>query len=609
MAEVQAAFLAINTWQWAVALIATWVSFKALGRYDMIWHRALETPVCSKQAKTAGMTAVAVGQTLGLGTVTGAVVRWQLLPQLSLIQITQVSVCVSLSFMAAWAVLASLAASYLFTPATIWVFAVFIGLGLIWIGLRKWSSRPRVRMAITAGPHILLMAALDLSFAAIALWVLFPDPFTVSLVWVIAAYVLALGAGLISNTPGGAGAFDLALCTLLAHIAEPDILATLIAFRLVYYFVPALIGGGILLANHFAKRTTRDALPAHTPQRDLCLQGAKPLGLPQMPFAVKQTHLLGSNVIGPMLPFSSPQLQAFGRGGPQFRALYKCDERTAVKARILGWAVRKIAQDATLDPRVWTDSGSKKQQLRRKLKQAAAAGVTITCPTGLLPIAAMSQVAQKWAQTHGGELGYSMGRFTPGYLSTQRVYLIWKDADLLGFITAQTTGRLWSLDLIRNVCAMPSGAMQLAVVTMINDAKSCGVHQLSLGAVPDGPQGSRLTAYMVAKRCGLRQFKASFGVTFRPLYHVAPTRLGWMISITHATIGIQRPQMRARDWMLQGVNATVVRLIMMWKSFHLNGRTAHGSADKTAPNAPQDSRPSHDKCTLPIDGHPRLASG
>ncbi|MCB1329671.1 MAG: hypothetical protein KDK28_09575, partial [Maritimibacter sp.] len=56
-----------------------------------------------------GAAAIAVAQTIGMGTLTGALVRWRLLPGLGLAGALRLSVAVSLSFLAAWAVLTALA--------------------------------------------------------------------------------------------------------------------------------------------------------------------------------------------------------------------------------------------------------------------------------------------------------------------------------------------------------------------------------------------------------------------------------------------------------------------------------------------------------------------
>ncbi len=89
---------------WALALLATAVSFWAAGRYDAVIHRHLGTGFHGRQARRAGFAAIAISQTLGLGLITGALVRWRLLPGLSLWQATRVTGVVTASFLGGWAV-------------------------------------------------------------------------------------------------------------------------------------------------------------------------------------------------------------------------------------------------------------------------------------------------------------------------------------------------------------------------------------------------------------------------------------------------------------------------------------------------------------------------
>lgn len=68
---------------WLIALGATVVSYLAIGRYDGIFHRHIETKIPGKAAAFTGASAVALSQTLGFGLLTGTIARWRLLPELS----------------------------------------------------------------------------------------------------------------------------------------------------------------------------------------------------------------------------------------------------------------------------------------------------------------------------------------------------------------------------------------------------------------------------------------------------------------------------------------------------------------------------------------------
>jgi phosphatidylglycerol lysyltransferase len=124
------------------------------------------------------------------------------------------------------------------------------------------------------------------------------------------------------------------------------------------------------------------------------------------------------------------------------------------------------------------------------------------------------------------------------------VFLIHQGTNLIGFITFQEHGDQWSLDLMRSGDVQVDGAMHLAVATAITQAASLGIARVSLAAVSD----CHLTfgCAITAKTDGLLQFKQSFRPAWIPLYHAAPNRLLFAITLGAVTWAIQRPI--ARSW-------------------------------------------------------------
>ena len=107
-----------------------------------------------------------------------------------------------------------------------------------------WSA-PRPQSSGTAVAQILLSVA-DLSLVAAVLYACLPHASAVGYLHVLAVYVLAFVAGLISHVPGGLGVFDaVVLVGLSARLPADQILAGLLAFRVVYQLIP-LVGAGML---------------------------------------------------------------------------------------------------------------------------------------------------------------------------------------------------------------------------------------------------------------------------------------------------------------------------------------------------------------------------
>jgi phosphatidylglycerol lysyltransferase len=309
------------------------------------------------------------------------------------------------------------------------------------------------------------------------------------------------------------------------------------------------------------RQTATDLTAA--PISDLCKQGAR-IGQVGTKGWVVRKHLLGTVAIEPA--GLNPDLAAWQNNATGFRALYKADSKIAAQARRLGWAVRRIADDALIDPQTWSAEGPKMRQLRRKISQAPKAGVQVIQAQDPLPLQAMARIATIWAQHHGGELGYSMGRYCPDYVADQRVYLIWDGAVLCGFITVQSRQKSWAIDVIRHIPDMPAGAIHAAYATVIADAKAAGATVLSLGAVPTANTICKHQLKFRAAKAGLVQFKQSFAPRWEPLYHAAPTKAQWIISMAHVVWHVQRPVPRT----LERLSASLKSLIMISKIFQLN---------------------------------------
>ena len=82
---------------------------------------------------------------------------------------------------------------------------------------------------------------MDLAAASIVFIALFPQGTGVGVEALLPAFLIAFGVGLISGMPGGVGAFELTLMTLLPEVPAESILTAVMGFRLIYFAVPALL--------------------------------------------------------------------------------------------------------------------------------------------------------------------------------------------------------------------------------------------------------------------------------------------------------------------------------------------------------------------------------
>ncbi|WP_027243771.1 phosphatidylglycerol lysyltransferase domain-containing protein [Leisingera daeponensis] len=560
--ELGALVFGLPAWKWAGAALATAVSFWALGRYDCVAHRHLGTGLDGPAARRAGMAAIAFSQTAGFGLITGSYARWRLLPGLTPLQAGQLTALVAATFLAALAVICGI--SLIAAPPVP---------GLAWAGtlillataaLSAFSFlTPQIQLfglplrwpSLTAMAALGFWAAADAAAAGTALWLLLPPGTGVGWPQLISAFTVALGLAVISSAPGGAGPFELTLCALLPAVPDHSLIAGLLAFRLIYYAVPALIAGMLLAfprllparaaaPDDAALLGSRSLPPAALPRDRRCSETGiiRQNGGRVHAFGLNQLALLDSPQASVALfdPLSGLTAETFAPLARHARrrnaaaCYYKCSARTALLARKSGWRVLRIAEEAVLNPQTFSESGSSRRQLRRKLRHAETAGINVCRGANRLPFEQMQEADAAWASAHGTAYGTTMGRFEPGYLSCQEVVLAFHQGQLAGFASFHTSAREWCLDLIRLRPGVPDGTGHALVRAGIAAAAADGIPRLSLAAVPD----HRLAGH--ADR-GLRRFKAAFAPQWEPRYMTAPSWLQMAISIAELVRLVHRP--------------------------------------------------------------------
>lgn len=537
LAEVASSIRAVTAGQWTLAIFATAISFIAIGQYDALFHRWLKTGVTSRRAATSGVAAIALAQTLGMGLASGTLARWRALPEISLATSLKVTNYVSFSFMAGLGLLSVLVlalpgaghigASWTSLLATLIVLAA-VNLSVLqpsWLPF----SLPPLRLSL----RLMGLITLDIVFAALAFYVLLPVDLQPGFTFLLAVFTLSLGAGLLSGSPGGVGPFELCLLTLMPQVPEPELIASVLAFRLVYYALPACLALGVLARPSLGPV----APPMDAPNPQVTRAEAKlahQAGHGFLPYNQnKALHVaeasqtlvaVGDPATGGT--FDREAIRALGTAadkGSLWPALYKCSPRSAVAARALGWALMPVSEDAWLCPKDFTLTTPARRQLRRKLKHAARDHVDVTLAQHL-PIAEMAEVARDWADRMGGERGFSMGVFSEAHVRRQRCYLARQHGRLVAFATFHTVQDEWTLDLMRSTCHMPDGAMHAMVVRALDDAAKDAVPRLSLAAMPlENPHFSLKWLGHLGSAKGLRRFKTSFAPKTDRLYAAAPS--------------------------------------------------------------------------------------
>src|SRR3984893_9155844 len=262
--EVRRALRTLQAWQPCAALGLAAASYLLLTLYDVLAVRHIGRTLPYRRVALASFTGYAFSHTLGFGSLIGPSIRYRVYTPMGLTagEVAENSAFVIVTFItgliAAFTLVALLDPSPLQTLGISRPAGIAIGtLGLLliagYVALGWWIERPirlfgypvHLPRPQTAVAQVPLSVAL-LSLLAPVLHACVPHASAVGYLHVLAVYVLAFVAGLISHVPGGLGVFDaVVLVGLSARLPADQILAGLLAFRVVYQLIP-LVGAGAL---------------------------------------------------------------------------------------------------------------------------------------------------------------------------------------------------------------------------------------------------------------------------------------------------------------------------------------------------------------------------
>jgi len=571
-AQIASALRAISLQSIAAAGFFTMISLMAVARYDVLAIRQLGLKVPEKTAVRGGFVAVSIGQTLGFGLIVGAIARWRFYRGhgVGATEAGLISGIVTIGFLNGFVIILSLSA--LIVPdglVTLTGFsagaiqgiaslALLIASGVlvasilqprIHIGART-VSMPKLRVLRAQ----IVLAALDTIPAAIALWVLIPSDVAPSLFLVIPVYLSALGLGLVSNTPGGLGVLELTCLMALPVLPPEQLIAALIAYRAIYFGVPAVIAAAMLVAKEMQRGSSKETAPVqHSASGDL--QGPIATSVRAeanlaylddksfifseccggfLMYAISGNSMIAlSDPVGPDHLWDELHAQFTRAANQQMLtpSFYKTGPEFAQFLKSKGQFSAQIASDAVVDVQAYATSGSSKRELRRKLKSACDLEVIHHEP-GQAPMAIYRQISAAWAASKGGERGFSMGYFAPDFINRFASIEARLNTKTIGFLTiwASGDGREYGLDVMRLSDDAPDGSMHALVNAGIEWAKENGAARFSLCAVPlmisEEPSNwaEQALTYVYAKKpkwhgsTGLYRFKNAFRPSWEPRY-------------------------------------------------------------------------------------------
>ena len=280
---------ALSTTSWyhiALACIFVAAGYFTLTFYDLFALRAIgRTEVPYGVAALAAFTSYSIGHNIGASVFTGGAVRYRIYSAWGLTAIDVAKICfiAGLTFWLgnatvlglgiAWQPQAASAIDQL--PAwlnrgaailTLIVLATYV----VWVWRKpRIVGRDGWQVKLPDGKLTLLQIAIgivDLSCCALAMWILMPEEPHIGFVTLSVIFVSATLLGFASHAPGGLGVFDAAMLAGLWQFDKEQLVAGLLLFRLLYYFIPfglalAILGLRELWVSSMRKSSPQMAAP------------------------------------------------------------------------------------------------------------------------------------------------------------------------------------------------------------------------------------------------------------------------------------------------------------------------------------------------------------
>lgn len=252
-----------------LAAALTLLGYLVMTGYDTLAFRYIRHPLPYFKIAMASFIGYAFNNSVGFSGLVGGSLRYRLYNawRLTAVEIAKVIAFCTISFWLGFMVLGGI--FFLATPPEIpssihlpFGSIRFLGILLLlpaivymfWIAVRREPIRIKQWEFELPSAGLFLgqvtTSCLDWIIAAGVLYILLPDSIPLSFGRFVCIFLLAQIAGVASNVPGGIGIFEaIILVSLAPFFPAPAILGSLVAYRVIYYLLPLLVGI-LLLGTH-----------------------------------------------------------------------------------------------------------------------------------------------------------------------------------------------------------------------------------------------------------------------------------------------------------------------------------------------------------------------
>lgn len=269
--DIREALDRIPRWHVVGSIAATLVSWACLTAYDVF---AVETVVpgrvSMKMKIFSGATTHAICNALGFHAITGTAIRYRMLSTRGVGTADVARVVGLVGFAVAMGFAAVTCMALLLEPSIADGWGRWIGVALLvlfalllrWLAGRRhelhvWKLSTPVPSARSASAQIVI-GVIEMAGAIAAMYLLLPDAIAGSFLDFAPIYVGAIVAGIVSNAPGGLGAFEALTLAAFPQEQRAQVLAALLVYRVIYGFAPFVLAslalGGFELRQRWLKR-------------------------------------------------------------------------------------------------------------------------------------------------------------------------------------------------------------------------------------------------------------------------------------------------------------------------------------------------------------------
>ncbi len=262
LGDIARALLNIPKYNLLMACVACLLGYLSLSLYDYLALDYVERKVSWWKWMLAGMLGFAISNNAGNALVSGGAIRYRLytrwrVPGGDIIKMLTFSGVTYFLGASAIAVI-----GYFLVPQEMFqnsigikgLFGLCLGLLLVYYGLTLFFRHKTVKIGqllfkVPSTRTAMIQTALGITDSVCAGLVLYfcispyiSMPFAVF----IGLYVIAMGAGIFSQVPGGIGVFESIFMVVLPEdVDRASIFGALLAYRIIYYLLPLIGAGGL----------------------------------------------------------------------------------------------------------------------------------------------------------------------------------------------------------------------------------------------------------------------------------------------------------------------------------------------------------------------------